>query len=137
MQLKAKHPRLKENTHGCDGIFTTVAYNFNQGERRRKNKVNTKSSKGSHEVANEGAHRDFLLPQHISSHQSSVDGFLMGWITVFGVLLLIWFAYKYLSVDGWGLRLYRNESVLKPMDKWIRGHELSSIQRVMHRIFKW
>ena len=108
MQLKAKHPRLKENTHGCDGIFTTVAYNFNQGERRRKNKVNTKSS---HEVANEGAHRDFLLPQYISSHQSSVDGFLntlMGWITIFGVLLLIWFAYKYLSADGWGPQVVLN-----------------------------
>ena len=92
----------------CDVIFESVACNFNQQKKDHRIDMIEESD-------------DCLLSENNLSSQSSVKPFLitrlMKWVTVLGGLMLVYFAYLYLSAHGWCFRYPRKKRILSAFGK--------------------
>jgi len=137
------HPTLL-GEDDCDVIFESVSYNFNQQMDDQRRQPHTLDSiDNTKETSDES-----LLPEYISPYHSNANAFLvtrlMKWVTILGGLLLLYFAYSYLSVHGWHFQLRRKETHFEylwrmPGRVWRRmfGRELNFFERAIQYMCNW
>ena len=117
VQLVDLYPILQRNQEGCDDIFSTVSYSFNQhaerkrkGTRKKQQIFDISSSMANGRIINQYS-LDLLLPRNISSHRSNVSSFPRSQrirrhkVLIF--FLIIFYIYKYVPYGRWILGLYR------------------------------
>ena len=129
VQLTDLYPILQGNMEACDEIFSTVAYNFNKIEKRKKVKTFSPINGGG--IASNRVCQDIFVPKNIPSSSSKEVTFhrlpfktsphtrRRRWYKILVILVIIPFAYQYFSMYGWSLGLYRKKSISERIWKWI------------------